>query len=113
MNAKRTRSTVDLTTTIALAAQHLSLKSELRRTHAQRAHSFVVTSTRQLRVYDAAGQELWPERTVPDDQLLALAQDAAALHGFGHWLLDDTTHFQADGEWRVLPAQPQLLNLPW
>jgi len=113
MKEKRTCTPVDLTATIALTAQHLSLKSELRRTHAQRAHSFVVTSTRQLRVYDAAGQELWPERTVPDDQLLALAQEAAALHGFGHWLLDDTIHFQADGEWRVLPAQPQLLNLPW
>jgi len=110
---KEKRTPVDLTITIALAAQHLSLKSELRRTHTQRAHSFVVTSTAQLSVYDAAGQELWPERTIPDDQLLALAQEAAALHGFGHWLLDDTTHVQADGEWRVLPEQPQVLNLPW
>jgi len=80
MNAKRIRSTVDLTATIALAAQHLSLKSELHRTHTQRAYSFVVTSTAQLSVYDVAGHELWPARTVSDDQLRALAQDAATLH---------------------------------
>jgi len=113
MNAKRTRSTVDLTTTIALAAQHLNLKSELRSTHTPGAHSFVVTSTGQLRVYDAAGQERWPASHVSDDQMLALAQDAAALHGFGHWLLDDPAHPQTGGEWRVLPEHPQLPNLPW
>jgi len=113
MKPKHTRSTVDLTATIALAAQHLNLKSELRRTHTQRAHSFVVTSTAQLSVYGAAGQELWPASHISDDQLLALAQEAAALHGFGHWILDDTTHFQANGEWRVLPEPLQVLNLPW
>jgi len=113
MKPKRARSTVDLSATIALAAQHLTLKSELRRTHTQRPHSFVVTSTAQLSVYDAAGQELWPARSVSDDQLLALAQDAAALHGFGHWLLDDPAHPQAGGEWRVLPEHPQLPHLPW
>ncbi|AZI43988.1 hypothetical protein EHF33_13750 [Deinococcus psychrotolerans] len=112
MKPKRTRTPLDLTATIASAAQHLSLKSELRRTHGQNAHSFVITSTAQLSVYDAAGQEVWPARNVPDDQLLALAQDAAALHGFGHWLLDDATDQQPNGEWRAI-SNPPLLNLPW
>jgi len=112
MNANRTRTRPDLTAIIALASQHLTLKNDVRRTHGQAAHSLVVTSVGQLCVYDAAGQEIWAEKSISDDQLFAIAQAAAALHGFGHWLLDDPSDTPTCGEWRVIPP-PHILNLPW